>query len=1291
MKKKKVFSTLNTLIAIAFMSVAATATAIFSVVKATLVINEDTFFTYVEPTTNYEYHCYSIEGESSKIAISWGMAPSATPTNLTVPSTVSNGVANFTVSAIAKHGFRYCDFETISLPTTIEEIREEAFAYCESLTRFTLPYLVSEIAPSTFIDCRNLAYFFYSNSSGIDLLTNDTVTRIGDHAFDSCISLTDFNCSTKLTYFGESCFQNCETIGSFYFPSKTGTGENVNKITVKSYAFADCQNLNWIYFEENLDVVEPYAFVDCASDAVLHFGYYSSPFTPDSKYDTNWRKKIIDTKNSDLIPIENDHIVILQSNDFPGLRYTIESNDVYLDCQRANPKTIKIINGGNTENDKYAVIYQWNAPIETVTYKEDPTDPTSRTLTYYNTTTKALRIPGSVTFDGHEYPLKVIKAETFKDKTEYIHSVTFSDGLVQICNRAFYRCNQISSLDFSECTTLKEISNGIFSDAQTYQAAYANTLVTTLTLPNSLQFLGKYAFFNFRKLSSLSFKTDPNQPSDLRVLGGYSFGNIGMGYAENINNPVGKLDISLPCSLNDAQAKEANINFVEKHGSADNYNEANFAGVGPYAFGSQSNNEWTCVRTITMDEPTAAQAADLTYTCSLCSNAFNRCRALSRFFASDNLCLVGADAFKNCGNLREIFLTTRKANAYVTRTGKQYPWGTKDEGSNPDNSLFSGVAMPNLVIYVDGAAPGRINDLTTNKNIFKWNTESAFSLINELGYTNASNENSLTRTSVPTFYNADLSSILYFKPSNRTFLSAENYPKLVSDYEQGIISFVKQGNKYIVSKYYTSDANRTDEIDLTGITHGTDDISANLTAVGAGAFSANGNGRPGLYFILPDAVTEIGERAFYRKATDGGSNVAVYGVRIVTYKTGGSIQGSSSYSYADAKGSHGYCKLPNTVTRIDRDAFYDNCFESAEIGNGLAYLGSSAFYTHFKNTSKLASITFGTSSYFTVTNNGIYYTANANKKMLLYQAQNISSTLTIDSGTKAIGLGACANTKYSSITLNSDLTHIYGMGFKNNYFLQTVTVPANSSIKYISAYKSDDNVYDDSLPFNNIDYREHYLVGSGLKQNHTSAFSGCDALTTFNFKNLTNVVAIGYAAFNGCSALTNMTGGAFYNYYEFNGTSNVALETGKSTGVLDLSGCSNLVNIAARSFSGCSGIKYVHLPSNSNLYVSKNPTGYSVLETDKEILPNNGVKILVGETASQACYNYSSATNHAKGHYSSGAYNGNTPYYYAATTDDVLEGSGNDLNICYWTLENGNYILISGYTNAKAYFAAHSS
>ena len=156
------------------------------------------------------------------------------------------------------------------------------------------------------------------------------------------------------------------------------------------------------------------------------------------------------------------------------------------------------------------------------------------------------------------------------------------------------------------------------------------------------------------------------------------------------------------------------------------------------------------------------------------------------------------------------------------------------------------------------------------------------------------------------------------------------------------------------------------------------------------------------------------------------------------------------------------------------------------------------------------------------------------------------------------------------------------MGFKNNFHLQTVTVPANSSIKYISAYKSDDNVYDDSLPFNNIDFREHYLIGAGLKQSHSSAFEGCEVLETFNFKNLTNVVAIGYAAFSGCTALVNMTGGATYSYYEFNGTSNVALETNKSTGVLDLSGCSNLVNIAARSFGDCSGIKYVHLPNNEN-------------------------------------------------------------------------------------------------------------
>ena len=124
-------------------------------------------------------------------------------------------------------------------------------------------------------------------------------------------------------------------------------------------------------------------------------------------------------------------------------------------------------------------------------------------------------------------------------------------------------------------------------------------------------------------------------------------------------------------------------------------------------------------------------------------------------------------------------------------------------------------------------------------------------------------------------------------------------------------------------------------------------------------------------------------------------------------------------------------------------------------------------------------------------------------------------------------------------------------------------------------------------------------------------------------------------------------------------------------------------------------IKYVHLPAISTLYFGKEipNTGTLFIDKDDYVFKNTKatIKLLVGETALQACNNWSSPSSHATSHYALKSYNGTTPYYYAATTNDILEGSGGDLNICYWTLENGNYILLSGYTNAKAYFAAHSS
>ena len=1313
---------------------------------AAYVIDENSYFTYTDPYGQI-FKCYSITGESTKVAIAWGMDPSAAPQNLEVPGTVTHGGNTYTVSAVAKAGFRYCDFETVSLPHSINEIGEEAFGYCENMTRFTLPYNVTEIAPSTFIDCRAMQYFFYSNSDGSSfLLTNDKVTTIGDHAFTSCVSLMNFNCSTVLTHFGYSCFQNCQTLSNFYFPSKTGTGNNVNKITVEKYAFANCTNLKWVYFEENLDDVEPYAFVDCDSALTLHFGYNTLPFTPDNKYETNWRKKLINNNDVNKIPIENDHIVILQSNEYPGLRYTIESANIMLDCQNQDSenlsqKTIKLADGG--AGNEYAAIYKWDPPTEIV---QD----------YYNPTTKALTIPGSVRFDGHDYPLKVIKKETFANMGEYIRSVTFSDGLVQICRRAFFKCSDIENLDFSECTTLKEISNGIFADRSTENIKMEN--ITTLALPNSLEYLGKYAFFNFLEVRNLSFKAnDPDEPSQLKVLGGYCFSNIGG------NIGAAEIDVALPCSLSDAAAIEANINKEE----STNYNTSNWAAVGPYAFGSRTGNKndvatnRTAVRVVTMDEPTSAQLADNTYTCSISPNAFNRSWFMTKFVASKNLCLVGCDSFKNCEQLREIFLTTQKAAAFVTRTGNQYPWGafkTTDSslaGSQPETSILgaSSTVKRDLVIYVDGPAPGLIENATYSSNqvngvdVQKWNTDTtsattSYNVSAGLALTQ-------TRTGIPTFYNVDFSKTIYWKPKAKvnnaqraaSFLDDDSLPAYVNDYNDGVIVFVEQSGKYTVSKYYCDNSHQpyNNEVDLTNVTFdnftqdANDDIniSANLTKIGMCSFatSSGANQVPGLYFKLPSTIQEIGERAFFRHG-NGANDVLNKGVRVVTYVSGNTPQVPTGVSYGTGL-KPGYCMLPNGVTSIGLDAFYNNYFKSVTLGSSITHFGAGAFYTGAKlekvnnvdgqptaTRAAIETFTMTTNSNFQTINNGVYYIGDASKKTLLYQAQAVTGALSIASGTKAIAMYACSNTSYTSIELNSELTHIYGMAFQNNLALTTVTGGAN--VKYISAMASDE-IWDSSLPFENIDYAMRMNDHIRQINSRSSAFRSCRNLVTMDFRTMTKLVKIGSSAFRDCVNLEEMTGNTNYSYYLYDGSGESLIETTHS-GILDLSGCQDLRVIHGGAFVNCPKIKYLHLPNtNGQIYISQTKenlgSDQTVTNTNAIINDKNNTRVLIGDKINKAGRGFDTTFSGVSSHYHDAAFgaqsnlistvaNHNTVYYYAASVADIIGGgttglTSGDQKANYWTIKNGSYILIEGtytetnaqgtftYSNAKKYFQAN--
>ena len=1271
-----------------------------------------------------KFRCYITDETNKYISIGWGREAKEAPADLGVPEIMTNNGVDYTVKGIVQGGFRSCDFETISLPNTITEIEEEAFAYCDQLKTFTLPSGVTEIKGSTFIDCRKMTYFLYKNNNGSVISTNDKVTRIGSHAFASCVSLLDFSFPSVLQRIDECAFQKCTSFTRIYLPSAEfdeGSTTPKNQYTIGKYAFADCSKLEFVYFEKNLTNVDSYAFVDCYIDdsarkaMTLHYGY-SGSYPGNPRFTTSWRKKRLDTGISGDYTIESDHIIIRQHHEFPGLRFSIETKPIVIDCSKSDTVNKIVL---ETPTSPYISIYQWNAP---------PDKGTAYT-NYYNTETKALEIPGQIKIDETTtYPVKVINKAAFANKADDIYSLKFNSGLVQICKEAFLKDTEIKSIDFTNCDTLLEISNDIFNQRN----GTRNSYVTSLELPHTLEYIGMYAFWAFDKVETLKFTTDENDPNKkphLKVLGGACFGELGKLNGLDANHRVG-IEVTLPGSLDDRAAIAANINYDRNK----DYNEQNWAAIGPYVFGSTVNNanNTSQVTVVTMDQnPTPGLS------CSLAPNAMNRARRLVKFVANSNLAMVGSEVFKNCNDLREVFLTTAKGKA-LADAGMQYPWGSKAaDGSTYESSILSSGGdgdKPDLVLYLDGPAPGKISTTEMTDVKVKWNSETSRTYNTEFGYnSDVSNVdiNYMSRSSNPTFINTDFNfangSLLYWKPNSTGGGAFTDAPSTLSEYNQGVITLVKQkgSDHYVVARYFAANNKVVDEIDLTGLVHKTfGNISSKITEIGDEAFAVNSANKKGYYFILPHTVTKISERAFFRKVdVKGKVPITTVGARIVTYRDAeGNVQPApSGESYADAKtrcinaGSttaniYGYCVLPNQLTHLGRFAFYSNVFKEVWIPKTLSFFGVGAFYSHLSNNvaSRLQTIIIENNDAdededpetesnpnFKLINNGIYYVGSATEKTLLYQAQNIEGTedtLTIDGGTKAIGMAACAGTKYKTINLNSELKTIYGSAFESNVTLTTVTGGAN--LEYISAIAADsaDEVYQDNDYYQNIDYRDYYGGDYAIRASRKTAFRNCSNLTTFNFKALTKLKKIGHGAFINCNNLEHLAGGDTYKYYVANsdGTVPVTASVTMDKGVLDLSPCTQLEVIGANSFTS-SKIKYVHLPySNGELSVARDKTNDELLggDDDKQpIFKGTTPTYLLGDIAYKTYRGNDAVTSVNKDKWSNVWYGSdrNKVYFHAASKSDLLSGNS-EANLRYWIDkpgESGSYILFNSYSIAK--------